>query len=56
MLDDAVRHMNMLVWFKDLKKVREGDAIQFPTTRLENVARELSMQGLFAMMTLPIKW
>ena len=51
--DDVVRHFNMVVPYSDLQRARQGDFVQFPTTRLHDVARALGMQGAFEMQTLP---
>ena len=55
-LDDAVRHFNMTVPYADLERAKEDDILQFPTTRLHDIARTLSMQGSFEMGTFPAEW
>ena len=46
----------MVVPFSDFQKASQGAYIQFPTTRLHDIARALGMQGSFEMQTLPREW
>ena len=55
-LDDAVRSFNQVMPYDDLVTANELTILNFPTTRLHQVANTLSMQSDFSMATLSREW
>ena len=55
-LDDAVRSFNQVMPYDDLVTANELTILQFPTTRLHQVASMLSMQSNYSMATFPREW
>ena len=55
-LDDAVRSFNQVMPYEDLVTANELTILQFPTTRLHQVANTLSLQSDFSMATFPREW
>ena len=50
-LDDAVRHFNQSMPHEDLQFANEMKILQYPTTRLHEVAKQLMVQGEFRTPT-----
>ena len=55
-LDEPVRWFNQVVAYDDLVTATEVATLQFPTTRLRQVASMLSLQSDYSMITFPQEW
>ena len=55
-VDDAVKTLKLCVPWEDLTTTNQNTSLQFPTTGLHDLARNLALQSELQIMTLPREW